>query len=326
VAGGSKRRFDQRQGFLVSAILHVSLLMILLFNPPTGKKADELDLNSLEKKQIVFMPPAAQLKKLLPPERRQPAPAPAPTPAPVPTPPAAAKKDRISIGAPSEIRQKELILRKEDDLTKVAKGENVPPAPAPTPTPLPQSTPPPPEAQKAAAEFKPGREGLKVPPGLLGQTPSGDEGRKPVVGPMAPSIANAVNGVSQRVLRDARAGIPTGTMEKGVSGLQFDPQGADFTLWVNRFKDEVYRNWNIPEAALLGSARGHVDFEFVVERDGTMSSVRMEKSSGTPSLDKAAEFALRGSRLLPLPDDYGPPRITMHVSFHYNDYREAPQG
>jgi len=46
----------------------------------------------------------------------------------------------------------------------------------------------------------------------------------------------------------------------------------------------------------------------------------MLKSSGTNSLDRAAEFALRGSRLLPLPDDYGPARVTMQVSFHYNDY------
>jgi hypothetical protein len=47
-----------------------------------------------------------------------------------------------------------------------------------------------------------------------------------------------------------------------MGALFFDPQGADFTLWINRFKDEVYRNWNIPEAANLGAARGHVDFEF----------------------------------------------------------------
>ncbi len=69
--------------------------------------------------------------------------------------------------------------------------------------------------------------------------------------------------------------------------------------------------------------RGRVDFEFTVERDGTVSSVRMLKSSGTPSLDRAAEYALRSNRLLPLPDDYGPPRITMRVNFFYN---EAPQG
>jgi TonB family protein len=128
--------------------------------------------------------------------------------------------------------------------------------------------------------------------------------------------------LARRVERDSRAGLPTGTGQN-LAGLNFDPQGADFTLWVNRFKDEVYRNWNVPQAALFGAARGHVDFEFVVERDGTMSSLRLIKSSGTPSLDKAAQYALEGSRLLPLPDDYGPPRVTMQVSFYYN---EAPQG
>ena len=295
--------------------------MLLISHPPTGRKVDDIDPNSLEKKQIVFLPPAATLRKLLPAPPRRPAP---PAPAPAPTPPPEGKKDRISIGPPSDVRQKELILRREDDLTKAPKGDKIttPPTPAPAPTPL--STPAPVEtAQKAVgAEGKAGREGLKLPPGLLGQTPAGQEGRKPLVGPIGPQVASAINGVTQRALRDSRSGIPNGTGEQ-IGALYFDPQGADFTLWVNRFKDEVYRNWNIPEAANLGAARGHVDFEFTVERDGTMSSLRLLKSSGVNSLDKAAEFALRGSRLMELPSDYGPPRVTMQVSFHYNDW---PQG
>lgn len=320
-----RQRFNQRQGFLVSLTLHLIIIMILFMSPQGLRRADEIDPSTLERKSLVYLPPAAEIRKLLPPQARRPAPA--PTPVPAPTPPPANQKNRISIGPPSDVRQKELILRREDDLTKVPKGERsptpsqpTPPPPMPTPLPTPVAT-----AQSSApekVEEKTGREGLKLPPGLTGQTPSGQEARKPVVGPMGPAISRAVDGVTQRALRDSRAGIPTGTGQN-LSGLQFDPQGADFTLWVNRFKDEVYRNWNIPEAANLGAARGHVDFEFTVERDGTMSSLRMEKSSGTSSLDKAAEFALRGSRLLPLPDDYGPPRITMHVTFHYNDY---PQG
>ena len=316
--GRSVQRFNQRQGFLVSAILHLTILMMLIAHPPTPRSPDEIDPNSLERKDIVFLPPAATLRKLLPPEPRRPTPA--PTPVPAPTPPAPGKKDRISIGPPSEVRQKELILRREDDLTKVPKGERIAAAPAPTPepTPAPVQT-----AEKApGVEGKAGREGLKLPPGLLGQTPSGEEGRKPLVGPIGPAIANAVDSLTQRTLRDSRAGVPTGTGQN-LAGLQFDPQGADFTLWINRFKDEVYRNWVVPPSVQWGAARGHVDFEFTVERNGSISALRMLKSSGTPSLDSAAQFALSGSRLLPLPDDYGPPRVTMQVSFHYND---SPQG
>jgi protein TonB len=317
-----RQRFNQRQGFLVSLTLHLIIIMILFMSPQGLRRADEIDPSTLERKNLVYLPPAAEIRKMLPPQARRPAPA--PTPVPAPTPPPANQKNRISIGPPSDVRQKELILRREDDLTKVPKGERsptppqpTPPPPMPTPLPTPVAT-----AQSSAPEKvdeKTGREGLKLPPGLTGQTPSGQEARKPVVGPIGPSISRAMDGVTQRAMRESRTGIPNGTGQQ-MGALFFDPQGADFTLWINRFKDEVYRNWNIPEAANLGAARGHVDFEFVVERDGTMSSLRMLKSSGTNSLDRAAEFALRGSRLLPLPDDYGPARVTMQVSFHYNDY------
>ena len=105
---------------------------------------------------------------------------------------------------------------------------------------------------------------------------------------------------------------------QNLGGLYFDPKGADFTSWINRFKDEVYRNWIVPQAALFGEKAGHVDLELTVERDGKMSSLRLLRSSGTPSLDRAAESALSASRFLKLPQDYGPTRVTMQVSFYYN--------
>ena len=309
------------------------MLMLLIAWRPPPRKPDEIDLKTLERKDIVFLPPAAVLRQLAPtlPPGARPRPIPAPTPPsaqPTP-PPAAQKKDRISVGPPSDVRIKgPMILRREDDLTKVPKGQSMTPAPAPAaPTPAPVTpTPAPPAevAQKGGGTPEvPGREGLKLPPGLVGGTlPRGEEGKRARPGSIGPQIAGAVEGLSRRLERDAQLGLPTGTGQNKSYGLNFDPQGADFTLWINTFKNEVYRNWNPPQAALFGF-RGHVDFEFTVERDGSMSALRMLKSSGTPSLDKAAQYALTSSRWLPLPDDYGPPRVTMQVTFVYN---EAPQG
>jgi TonB family protein len=184
-------------------------------------------------------------------------------------------------------------------------------------------TPPPPVATAKAGEATeaPRSPGLKMPPGL-GDMLRGEEGsRKGAQGPQ-PSIASAALDYVDRQLRESGArGVPTGTGQQ-MGPLFFDPEGADFTLWINRFKDEVYHNWIVPQPALLG-ARGHVDFEFTVERDGTVSSIKLLKSAGQPALDRAAENALKGSRLLPLPADYGPPRITIQVAFYYN---EGPQG
>jgi TonB family protein len=168
----------------------------------------------------------------------------------------------------------------------------------------------------------PGREGLRLPPGLGKELQRGQEGSKGRPGLIGPSLEASVDElVRRRLEQDARLGIPTGTSQN-VEGLYFDPQGADFTAWINRFRSEVYRNWIVPQPALMGF-RGHVDFEFTVERDGSMSSLHLLKSSGTASLDRAAQKALEGSRFLSLPSDYGPPRVTMQVSFFYN---EGPQG
>jgi TonB family protein len=318
------QRFDQRQGFLVSAILHLTLLMVLISHPPSPRRPDEIDLSTLERKDIVFLPPPSVLRQIVPtpPPGARPRPIPAPTPPPAQPP--SAPKDRISVGPPSDMRAKgPMILRREDDLTKVPKGQASPPAPPTSPSAAPTPAPPAHRAQKGgAAPEAPGREGLRLPPGLLGgQMTRGDEGRRARPGALGPSIAEAVDGVARRLESDARLGLPTGTGQN-LGGLYFDPQGADFTLWVNTFKNEVYRNWIAPQAAQFGF-RGHVDFEFTVERNGSMSSLRMLKSSGTSSFDRAAQFALTGSRFPPLPDDYGPPRVTFQVTFVYN---EAPQG
>jgi len=302
--------------------------MLLIAWRPSPRKPEEIDLKSLERKDIVFLPPAAVLRQLAPtlPPGARPRPIPAPTPPPAQTPPAGQKKDRISVGPPSDVRMKgPMILRREDDLTKAPKGQSLTPAPpAATPAPVTPTPAPPAEvAQKGGGTPEvPGRQGLRLPPGLLGGTlPRGDEGLPAAPGPLGPAIAGAADSLARRMERSAQMGIPTGTGQN-LGGLYFDPQGADFTLWVQRFKDEVYRNWILPQAAYF-NFRGHVDFEFTVERNGSISALRMEKSSGTPAFDKAAQFALTSSHWDPLPDDYGPPRVTMKVTFFYN---EAPQG
>ncbi len=307
------RRFDQRQGFLVSAVLHLALLMVLMAHPPTPRRIDPLaDIPLLERRDVVFLPPPAVLRQLLPAPPR-PATTPPPAPALQPAPPTA-KKDRISVGRPSDPQARgPLILRREDDLTLTPKGQTL--------TPAPRSELGGAAREAAGSAGTPGREGLPLSPGHSETVTRGDNGSPRRAGSLSDSIASAVAGVTRRMQQDAELGLPTGTGHN-MGGLMFDPRGADFTVWVNRFKNEVYRNWIVPEAAFLGY-HGHVDFVFTVERDGTMSSLRRLKSSGTASLDRAAENALTSSRLLPLPEDYAPPRVTMQVTFVYS---EAPQG
>jgi TonB family protein len=142
-----------------------------------------------------------------------------------------------------------------------------------------------------------------------------------MAGSPGPTLAETLRTLDRRLADAGRRGVATGTGQQ-MGALFFDPAGADFTAWINHFKNEVYRNWIIPQAVLLGF-HGHVDLEFTVERDGRVSDVRVLKTAGNPALDRAAANALIAGRFMPLPADFAPPRVTIQVSFFYN---EGPQG
>ena len=96
----------------------------------------------------------------------------------------------------------------------------------------------------------------------------------------------------------------------GIADPRFDPRGADFADWVAAFRVTVGQQWGLIEDA----AAGKVDVEFVVERDGSMSAMRVVESSGSLSLDRAAVSALGGSRFLPLPEAYPSQNVMMRVT------------
>jgi TonB family protein len=227
------------------------------------------------------------------------------------TPPPREGKDRISVGAPDPRHARDLILRRDQDISSVAAAPGSPAAAHAT------------AAPKALASSDAGSPASLPLPAGRGDMAAGKPGaQRPVASPR-PSILASLEGIEQR-LQDGHGaeGLMTGAVGQQMGALFFDPQGADFTAWINHFKNEVYRNWIVPQAVMLGY-HGEVDIEFTVDRDGTMHDVRVLSSSGTAALDHAATNALLGSRLHPLPADYGPPAVTMRVAFHYNDGRRS---
>jgi TonB family protein len=263
-------------------------------------------------------------------------PAVAPAPAPTPEP---RQKDTASIGTHAEDRSR-LALERDRDIGSLAGRKGLP---------GPTSTPSPPGADRTTAG--PDKQTAQdLPRTASGPLPAGPgtgavvdgEGTLPQArrgGGGAPGSTSsagqrsASGGLDQQrsITRsleelDKRLGQMGGGGMAGAAGVQvgsmfYDPEGADFTAWINHFKNEVYRNWVPPQAVMFGFA-GHVDFEFWVERDGRVTDLKMLKSTGTPSLDRAAQNALTSSRLLPLPADYRPARFRMQIGFYYN---QAPQ-
>lgn len=322
------RRFDQRQGFLVSAAVHLTLLMILIAHPPSPRRVAEVDPSTFEKKDLVFLPPASVIRQLVPRTTpatpAQPVPRP-PAPRPTPPPPDQGGKDRISVGPKMPVRNEGPLNL--DSIGKVPKGtqlERLSPSAAPTAAP-PAAAPRLPQVADASANrgpmgppdpVTPGRQGLRLPPGLLGRAPAGDEG-SPTRGLSGGAVDRAVEEAARHAAESGGSfGLPDGTA-RDISGLQYDPQGADFTLWISHLADEWRRNFVPPQTAYLGF-KGRVVIRFVVERDGRVSALETVQSAGTVSLDRAVANAISASRYLPLPSDYRPARITFHLIVDFN--------
>jgi TonB family protein len=58
--------------------------------------------------------------------------------------------------------------------------------------------------------------------------------------------------------------------------------------------------------------------KFTIERDGRLTAIELEKSSGSPALDLMAQRALTLTRQLPpLPPAFTEPSLTVHMQFEY---------
>lgn len=78
--------------------------------------------------------------------------------------------------------------------------------------------------------------------------------------------------------------------------------------------DLINRNWDSRQGS-----EGTTLMKFVIERDGRITNVEVERSSGAPALDYFAQRALGLVRQLPpLPPAYTENRLTVHLSFGYS--------
>jgi protein TonB len=90
---------------------------------------------------------------------------------------------------------------------------------------------------------------------------------------------------------------------------------ADFCCpsYLNQMVDLIKRNWNAKQGA-----SGQVQVKFTIRRDGLVSDVQVEKSSGMSMLDLESQRAILKTRTLPpLPREFTPDTLTVHLVLDY---------
>jgi TonB family protein len=147
-----------------------------------------------------------------------------------------------------------------------------------------------------------------TPPAPVKNAPDDARGRVPIKGDQTrPGTALADTGV-----RGQGFGLSTGGGTAG-SGSYLDVANFCCPDYIQRMSDQIHENWQ-PQPNFAGQAI----VKFTIQRDGTITGVALEKSSGATGPDITAQRAIAMTKQLPpLPAQFTNPTLTVHLSFVY---------
>jgi len=97
------------------------------------------------------------------------------------------------------------------------------------------------------------------------------------------------------------------------SGSRLDVANFCCPDYLITMTERIRSNWNQKQ-----DATGEAVVRFTIQRDGTLTNVALEQSSGSPILDLAAQRAIAVTRQLPaLPGQFPDPTLGVHLTFIY---------
>ena len=112
------------------------------------------------------------------------------------------------------------------------------------------------------------------------------------------------------------AAIPFGGLAQGgggAGGVQLDVKNFCCPEYLTQMVQKVRSNWNANQGA-----GGQPIVKFVIRRDGMLTNVELEKSSGQALLDLEARRAVyKTMQLAPLPREFPDSSLTIHLTFDF---------
>ncbi len=93
----------------------------------------------------------------------------------------------------------------------------------------------------------------------------------------------------------------------------------DFLIsFFDRFRRNIYNVWNYPPQAVKAGEQGVCLLEIIINRDGSVDSVKLLQTSGFPTLDREAVAAVyRGASYGSLPTAYTEEKLEITAYFQY---------
>jgi hypothetical protein len=95
----------------------------------------------------------------------------------------------------------------------------------------------------------------------------------------------------------------------------------NFAPWMQRFGQDLRRNWIAPYAYQLGVISGATEMHVVIEPDGRLGALEVRQREGHESLHFSSEAAVRGAApFAALPPDFPEPRLEIILTLVYPDW------
>ena len=139
------------------------------------------------------------------------------------------------------------------------------------------------------------------------QAPQDATGRKETTG------AKPQEGTTQADTRNRGQGFGLSTAGGAGDGLKLDVGNFCCPEYIVDMRDRVTRNWRAQQGIV-----GTTTMKFTIQRDGTITDIQREKSSGFEVLDQQAERALQLTiRFAPLPRQFPNETLTVYMPFDY---------
>ena len=193
---------------------------------------------------------------------------------------------------------------KTGGLTQI--GGRAVPEPAPAQEPVkPVATPPPPPKEPAMSLPDPRRtprpQPKQAPPEATAKNANTSE----------PAREGSTR-VDTPKVRGQGFGLSSAGSNSTASSVTLDVQDFCCNEYIEQMVTMIRRSWD-QNLGVVGSTT----MQFTIQRNGTISSQQVEKSSGFVVLDNSAMRALQLTRLPPLPAAFDNPTLTVHLRFDY---------
>jgi len=130
------------------------------------------------------------------------------------------------------------------------------------------------------------------------------------------SVRGSLKEITEAVAKRDSSG--PGSRAKKDDTITFDTEDYRYAGYMRLLRQKIESIWEYPPEEASKGHYGDLKIRFTIKKDGRLGEIHIVQHSGYPSLDQAAEKALRdGEPYWPLPDNWGKDSYTITGHFIY---------